>query len=43
MDGYSALRWVFKGILKLGFGLAVTGEEHIPTSGPVVLAVNRGS
>lgn len=43
MDGYSALRWFFKGILRLGFGLAVTGEEHIPAGGPAVLAVNHGS
>ncbi len=43
MDGYSAIRWVFRGVLKLGFGLEVTGEEHVPSNGPVVLAVNHGS
>jgi 1-acyl-sn-glycerol-3-phosphate acyltransferase len=43
MDGYSALRRFFKGILRLGFGLEVSGEEHIPAGGPAVLAVNHGS
>jgi 1-acyl-sn-glycerol-3-phosphate acyltransferase len=43
MDGYSALRWFFKGILRLGFGLEVTGEERIPAGGPAILAVNHGS
>ena len=27
---YAALRWAFRGILRLGFGLAVTGEQYIP-------------
>ncbi|HEV2358339.1 MAG TPA: lysophospholipid acyltransferase family protein [bacterium] len=43
MDGYAAFQWVFKGLLKLGFGLEVTGEEHVPRSGPVILAANHGS
>lgn len=43
MDGYSALRWFFKGILRLGFGLEVSGAEHIPVGGPAVLAVNHRS
>lgn len=43
MDGYAALRWVFKNILGLGFGLEVTGAEHIPTDGPVILAANHRS
>jgi 1-acyl-sn-glycerol-3-phosphate acyltransferase len=43
MDGYAALRWAFRGILKRGFGLQVTGEQHIPPTGPVILAANHGS
>ena len=43
MDGYSALRWFFRGILGLGFGLGVTGEGHVPAGGPAILAVNHGS
>lgn len=43
MDGYAAFQWVFKRLLKLGFGLEVTGEEHVPRSGPVILAANHGS
>jgi 1-acyl-sn-glycerol-3-phosphate acyltransferase len=43
MDGYAALRLVFRGILDLGFGLQVTGEKHIPSSGPVILAANHRS
>lgn len=43
MDGYATLRWVFNALLRLGFGLDVTGEEHLPRSGPVILAANHGS
>lgn len=43
MDGYYALQWFFKTILRLGFGLEVTGEEHVPASGPLILAVNHRS
>jgi 1-acyl-sn-glycerol-3-phosphate acyltransferase len=43
MNDYAALRWVFRGILTLGFGLRVTGEKHIPPSGPVILAANHRS
>ena len=41
--GYAALRWVFRGILRLGFGLAVIGEQYIPLTGPVILAPNHRS
>jgi len=43
MDGYSVIRWFFKGVLRVGFGLEVTGEARIPAAGPAVLAVNHGS
>jgi 1-acyl-sn-glycerol-3-phosphate acyltransferase len=43
MDGYAALRLVFRGILRLGFGFEVTGAQHIPAKGPVILAPNHGS
>ncbi|HEV2283708.1 MAG TPA: lysophospholipid acyltransferase family protein [bacterium] len=43
MDGYAALRWVLRRILRLGFGLEVTGVEHIPADGPAILAVNHRS
>jgi 1-acyl-sn-glycerol-3-phosphate acyltransferase len=43
MDGYAALRWVLRGILRLGFGLEVTGVENMPADGPVILAVNHRS
>jgi len=43
MDGYAATRWLFRGILGLGFGLRVTGKEHIPAHGPVIFAANHGS
>ena len=41
--GYAAVRWAFRGILRLGFGLAVTGEQYIPPTGPVILAPNHRS
>jgi 1-acyl-sn-glycerol-3-phosphate acyltransferase len=40
---YTVLRWVSREILRLGFGLAVTGQQHIPASGPVILAPNHRS
>jgi len=43
MDGYSVLRWFFRGVLRVGFGLEVTGAARIPAAGPAVLAVNHGS
>lgn len=41
--GYAALRWIFRAILRLGFGLAVAGEHYIPPTGPVILAPNHRS
>ena len=41
--GYAAVVWVFRGILRLGFRLAVTGEQYIPPTGPVILAPNHRS
>jgi len=43
VTGYAAVRWLFKTILGLGFGLRVTGEEHVPAHGPVIFAANHGS
>ena len=40
---YTVLRWVFRNILRLGFGLTVTGQQHVPASGPVILAPNHRS
>ena len=40
---YTVLRWVFRDILRLGFGLTVTGQQHVPASGPVILAPNHRS
>lgn len=37
------LRWVIRHLLRRYFGLTVTGTEHIPTRGPVVLAANHPS
>jgi 1-acyl-sn-glycerol-3-phosphate acyltransferase len=43
MDGYSFVRWSFRGILNVGFGFTVTGADHVPAAGPVILAANHGS
>jgi len=43
VDGCGTTRGLFRGILRLGFGLRVTGEEQVPTHSPVILAANRGS
>src|SRR5215470_10407590 len=43
MGGYLAVRWFFRTVLKCGFGLTVTGEEHIPRRGPIILAANHRS
>jgi len=43
VDGCGTTRGLFRGILRLGFGLRVTGEEHVPTHSPVILAANHGS
>jgi 1-acyl-sn-glycerol-3-phosphate acyltransferase len=40
---YAAARWFSRRILRLGFGLTVTGERHIPRRGPVILAPNHRS
>jgi 1-acyl-sn-glycerol-3-phosphate acyltransferase len=40
---YAAVRFLFRTILKLGFGLTVTGEQHVPRRGPVILASNHRS
>ncbi|HEX4835072.1 MAG TPA: lysophospholipid acyltransferase family protein [bacterium] len=40
---YAVLRWVMRHILRLFFGLTVTGTEHIPVRGPVILAANHPS
>lgn len=41
--GYVVLRWLFRQVLRLGFGLRVTGEEHVPVRGPAILAPNHAS
>lgn len=43
MNGYTMVRWVAREILRLGFGLTVTGQQHVPASGPVILAPNHRS
>lgn len=43
MVSYAAARWFFRRILRLWFGLTVTGEWHIPRRGPVILAPNHRS
>lgn len=43
MVRYAAARWFARRILRLGFGLMVTGERHIPRRGPVILAANHRS
>ena len=43
MGGYSAVRWLFRTILRFGFGLTVIGGQHIPPRGPLVLAANHRS
>lgn len=43
MNAYAALQRVFQGVLKLGFGFTVAGQERIPSDGPVILAPNHGS
>ena len=42
MDGYSLIRWFFRGIVNAGFGLTITGADHVPATGPVILAANHG-
>ena len=43
MVRYAAARWFSRRILRLGFGLTVTGERHIPRRGPIILAPNHRS
>ena len=43
MNGYATLQRVFQGILRLGFGFTVAGQERIPRDGPVILAPNHRS
>lgn len=43
MTAYSVLRWLFRLVLAVGFGLKATGEEHVPAHGAVILAANHGS
>ena len=43
MDGYSLIRWFFRGIVNAGFGLTITGADHVPATGPVILAANHRS
>ncbi len=41
--GYAAVRWVLRQVLTLSFGLKVTGEDHVPARGPVIIAANHAS
>jgi 1-acyl-sn-glycerol-3-phosphate acyltransferase len=43
MDEYSLVRLFFKGILNVGFGFTITGADHVPATGPVILPANHGS
>jgi 1-acyl-sn-glycerol-3-phosphate acyltransferase len=41
--GYALIQWLLGRLLRACFRLSIIGEEHLPRTGPVILAANHPS